>query len=76
MESLERSKGSLSSKLAAAQEEAAHFKAQLADHSTQTAKLKAQLASISEAHSKVSSLQIAILCKLFSAVIIQHIWIS
>lgn len=54
VESLERSKASLSSKLAAAQEEAAHAKTELADHSSQAAKLKAQLSSITEAHSKVT----------------------
>ena len=54
MEGLERSKASLSSKLAVAQEEAAHLKAELGDHSSQTAKLKAQLHSIHDAHSKVS----------------------
>ena len=53
VESLERSKASLSSKLAAAQEEAAHAKTELADQSSQAAKLKAQLSSITEAHSKV-----------------------
>ena len=54
MEALERSKASLSSKLAVAQEEAAHLKAELGDHTSQTAKLKAQLHSIHDAHSKVS----------------------
>ena len=54
MEGLERSKASLSSKLAVAQEEAAHMKAELGDHSSQAAKLKAQLHSIHDAHSKVS----------------------
>lgn len=53
VERLERSKTSVGSKLAAAQEEAAQSKTQLADHSSQAAKLKAQLASINEAHSKV-----------------------
>ena len=53
MEGLERSKASLSSKLAVAQEEVAHVKAELGDHSSQTAKLKAQLHSIHDAHSKV-----------------------
>ena len=51
---MERSKASLGSKLAAAQEEAAHSKAELADHSSQAAKLKAQLSSITEAHAKVT----------------------
>ena len=54
MEGLERSKASLSSKLAVAQEEGAHLKAELGDHSSQTAKLKAQLHSIHDAHSTVS----------------------
>jgi len=53
VESLERSKASLSSKLAAAQEEGAHMKSELADQTSQAAKLKAQLHSIHEAHSKV-----------------------
>ena len=57
MEGLERSKASLSSKLAVAQEEAAHLKAELGDHSSQTAKLKAQLHSIHNAHSKVSRIR-------------------
>ncbi len=57
MEGLERSKASLSSKLAVAQEEVAHLKAELGDHSSQTAKLKAQLHSIHDAHSKVSCKQ-------------------
>ncbi|KAL3152356.1 hypothetical protein ABBQ32_001417 [Trebouxia sp. C0010 RCD-2024] len=52
VESLERSKASLSSKLAATQEEAAHAKTELAEQSSQAAKLKAQLSSITEAHSK------------------------
>ncbi len=54
MEALGRSKASLSSKLAVAQEEVAHLKAELGDHTSQTAKLKAQLHSIHDAHSKVS----------------------
>lgn len=54
VEGLERSKASLGSKLAVAQEEVAHLKAELGDHSSQTAKLRAQLHSIHDAHSKVS----------------------
>lgn len=53
--SLERSKASLGSKLAAAQEEAAHMKTELGDQSSQAAKLKAQLHSINDAHSKVNA---------------------
>lgn len=54
MDSLERSKAGLSSRLAAAQEEAVHTKAELADHASQAANLKAQLDSITQAHSKVT----------------------
>ena len=54
MESLERSKASLGSKLAAAQEEAARMRADLGDTSSKAAKLQAQLHSIHDGHSKVS----------------------
>ena len=54
MESLDRSKASLGSKLAAAQEEAASMRADLRDASSKAAKLQAQLHTIHDAHSKVS----------------------